>query len=83
LDEHDVFGAQLQSTVERLTIPLYAEAAGDGLVEDHSLLPPKFEAPSVASTKWVFPEVLEASSLGRVDEFSTDDVFGIPRLNQA
>ena len=21
--------------------------------------------------------------LGRVDEFSTDDVFGIPRLNQA
>jgi hypothetical protein len=59
LDEHDVFGAQLQSTVERLTIPLYAEAAGDGLVEDHSLLPPKFEAPSVASTKWVFPEVLE------------------------
>jgi hypothetical protein len=26
LDEYDVFGAQLQSAVERLTIPLHAEA---------------------------------------------------------
>jgi hypothetical protein len=69
LDEHDVFGAQLQSTVERLTIPLYAEAAGDGLVEDHSLLPPKFEAPSVASTKWVFPEVLEGVVISLLSSF--------------
>jgi hypothetical protein len=36
LDEHDVFGVQLQPTIG---------GAGDGLVEDHSLLPPKFAAP--------------------------------------